>query len=75
MLFHGRYDRARRVQREASGLDQEEEQKRREEQPEEKLEKGDMAAMLFSSFFTLFLPAVGVLTAVVLLSMLLFRLL
>ena len=65
MLFEGKMQRARRVQREATGLDQEEEQERRRQQPDEKLEKGDLFAMLFSAFFTLFLPAAAVLGAVV----------
>ncbi len=40
----------------------------------EPLEKGDRAAMLLSAFFTLFLPAVGVLIAVCGLTLLLFSL-
>ncbi len=65
MLFEGRLQRARRVQREATGLDKEEEQERRRQQPEEKTEKGDLFAMLFSAFYMLFLPAIAVLGAVV----------
>ena len=35
MLFEGKFQRARRVQREATGLDKEEEQERRRQQPED----------------------------------------
>jgi hypothetical protein len=65
MLFEGKFQRARRVQREATGLDKEEEQERRRQQEEEKPEKGDWFAMLFSAFYMLFLPAVGILGAIV----------
>ena len=75
MLFQKRYERARDAQRRASGLDKPEEQERRQQQEEEKLEKGDWFAMLFSSFYMLFLPAVGVLGLMVLIACLLFRLL
>lgn len=75
MLFEEKFKRARRVQREASGLDREEEQERRRLQEEEKLEKGDWFALLLSSFYTLFLPAVAVLGVMLLLACLFFRLL
>ena len=74
MLFEKRFQRARRVQREATGLDREEEQERRRQQDEEKLEKGDWLAMLLSSFLTLFRPAVGILGLLVLIAYLLFGL-
>ncbi len=74
MLFEKKYDRAREVQRRASGLDKEEEQERRRFQPEEKLERGDWFAMLFSAFYTLFLPGVGVICLLLLIVALFFRL-
>ncbi len=75
MLFGKRFERARELQRRATGLDKPEEQARREQQEEEKLEKGDWFAMLFSSFYMLFLPAVAVLSLLVLIVCLIFGLL
>ena len=72
MLFENKFERARRVQREATGLDKEEEQERRRQQEKEKLEKGDLFSLLLSAFYSLFLPAVAVLVALVLLVCLLF---
>lgn len=74
MLFEKRFQRARDTQRHASGLDREEERLRREQQEEEKPEKGDWFAMLFSAFYMLFLPAVGVLGLMVLVAYLVFGL-
>ena len=74
MAWENKFQRARRAQRQALGLDEEQDEKRRRESENIKLEKGDLPAMLVSSFVTLFLPAVGVLLGFVLLIYLLFGL-
>jgi hypothetical protein len=85
MLFRKRFDRAREYQRHVRGLDKEEDQKK-DEVPEEedlrppkqeekvKLERGDTFAMLLAAFYTLFLPALGVLLLVIAVAYLFFRL-
>lgn len=71
MQFENKVQRARRAQRKALGLDQTDaEQARKTESP--KLERGDLFAMLFSAFCTLFLPCVLVLVGMVLIISLLF---
>ena len=75
MQFENKFRRAQRAQRHALGLDQPEEQQRREKEERVELEKGDTFAMLFSAFYTLFLPAVAVLLGFVLLLMFLLGLL
>ena len=74
MAWDNKIQRARRAQRKALGLDEEQDEKRQRERENIKLEKGDLPAMLASSFVTLFLPAVGVLLGFVLLIYLLFGL-
>ena len=74
MAWDNKIQRARRAQRQALGLDEEQDEKRRRESEEIKLEKGDLPAMLASSFVMLFLPAVGVLLGLVFLIFLLFGL-
>ncbi len=81
MLFQGRFDRARRLQRRQRGLDAEEgtgeesfEEPFVPERPEERieLERGDLFAMLVAALYTVFLPAFGVLALVVALAWLFF---
>ena len=74
MAWETKFQRARRAQRQALGLDEEQNEKRQRESENIKLEKGDLPAMLVSSFVMLFLPAVGVLLGLVFLIFLLFGL-
>ena len=67
MQFENKIQRARRAQRQALGLDQPEAEQARRSGEMPKLERGDLFAMLFSAFCTLFLPCVLVLVGMVLL--------
>ncbi|MBR6950908.1 MAG: hypothetical protein IKH56_04145 [Oscillospiraceae bacterium] len=60
MLFHSKFERARRRQREMLGLDDPDRQTQEERKPA-RLEKGDRFAMIMSAFLTLFLPSVLIL--------------
>ena len=75
MQFENKVTRARKAQRRALGLDQPEEQQRRKKEEPAKLERGDLFAMLWSAFYTIFLPSVAVLVGFVVLIMFLFGLL
>ena len=82
MLFQGRLDRARRLQRAQRGLSQEGDRAREPGEadvpgperpaPREEMEKGDLFAMLLAGLLTVFLPAAGILALVVGLACLLF---
>lgn len=73
MLFQGKLQRARRLQRRNRGLDEDPDAPVKEEEPVE-LERGDFFAMLVSSFVMIFLPAIGVLLGIVALTCLFFHL-
>lgn len=83
MIFQRKFNRAREYQRHVQGLDKEEEKKtenhteeslRPKQEEKVKLERGDTFAMLFAAFYTLFLPALGVLLLVIAIAFLFFRL-
>ena len=79
MLFQKRLDRARNLQRRQRGLPELGEENKsvspNEEElveierpsPADEMEKGDMFALMFSGFLTIFLPAALILTALALL--------
>ena len=79
MLFRGRFDRARSLQRRQRGLGEEKESGQAAEdylpekpEPRIELERGDLLAMILAALYTVFLPAIGVLALVVGLAWLLF---
>ena len=84
MLFQGRLDRARKLQRSLRGLPEKEGGKRAEDGAEEfaveepklkdEMERGDLFAMLVAALYTVFLPAAGILALVVGIAYLLFSL-
>ena len=74
MQYESKFRRARRAQRIAMGLEDGEQSGEKKQEEPAKLGKGDLFAMLLSSFYTLFLPAAGVLLLFVLLIFLIFGL-
>ena len=71
MMFQKKFDRARKLQRQQRGLDDPERMRHRE-QEDMKLERGDFFAMIVSSFFMIFLPAIFVLCGILFFAMWLF---
>lgn len=83
MLFQGRFDRARSLQRRQRGLPEEGEEAENEEglsdqlpieKPSirEEMERGDLFAMIAAGMISVFLPAAAILAAVIGLCYLLF---
>ncbi len=80
MLFNGRYERARKIQREQAGLKDETEyrdydgEKLYEPTIEDNIEKGDMLSLMISGMLTILPIAALALLAVVAAGFLFFRL-